>query len=169
MKKVIFLSCMMGVLLFAGCKAQVLTPEEKAKKVKAEVQIIDQLEKHDFTFYPDEMEPEFGSSHILNCSSCIFRVNNKNLEVRLPYFGHFFLRPMNFDDVPLDFISSNFLYVLNTKDRVNFHVQIVPQDAGSIMNDGIVFNLFVDTKTGKTTLKAKTDNRDEISFDGYIR
>lgn len=158
------------LLFFAGCKPKVLTPAQQQAKQERELKNVAKLQMPDFTFTPNSISPEFGITHTLMCMDCNIIVNQKRIEANMPYLGHFYIQPTNFHwDVPIRFVSDKFFYAVTYIQNQNaYNIVIKPQDAGSIMNDNITFNFLI-KPDGSGTLSVKSDNRDEVSYDGTIR
>jgi len=154
------------VFIGVGCKPKQLTPAQKLKAAQEAQKNIEKIELPDFVFRPRNVEPQFGMTRSVTCVTCSLKVTKDRIDANLPYLGHFYIRPMSRYDVPISFTSTKFLYVVAyNKEDDTFHITLSPQDAGSIMNNDIVFNMWLKSD-GTGTIKVKSDNRDEITYDG---
>lgn len=171
MTRLIFTIALFIAILMTGCQTKALTPQQeavkKAKDIKIEQANIDKITNQNFTFYPNTVEPEFGITHIINTASFL-QVNNGTINAQLPFLGSFYLDPQYLDMRPLEFISSNYKYMVSSANGVQYHVRIIPEDLVSIMNQGLVLNLYLNVLTGDGTLTIKTYNTDEVSYYGYF-
>lgn len=170
MKKAFIVLFIFQILFSAGCKPKQLTPAQRLARQEKEQKNVAKLEMPDFTFTPYTISPEFGISHSLMCLDCNIIINQKHIEANLPYLGHFYIQPTSLHwDVPIRFISDKFVYAITyLQDNNTYSIMLKPEDAGSIMNDNITFNFLI-KPDGSGTLTVKSDNRDEISYDGLIR
>lgn len=167
MKKLFVFLTICQALVLMSCNVQKLTPEQQAA---LEEKNKDKIEMPDFMFTPTSLTPQFGISHNLVCMECSIKVTAKRIEANLPYLGHFYIRPTNLRwDVPINFISDKFVYAASyLPSEGEYRITLTPEDAGSVMNDNIVFNFWI-KPDGTGMLKVKSDNRDEITYEGSIR
>jgi Domain of unknown function (DUF4251) len=80
----------------------------------------------------------------------------------LPYFGRAYSAPLP-NDNGLDFTSTKFEYKASQKKKGKWEIEINPKDTRDVRQ----MNLTV-TESGYATLQVTSDNRQSISFDGYI-
>ncbi|MFR9164841.1 MAG: DUF4251 domain-containing protein [Dysgonomonas sp.] len=172
MKKIVLLISISFALFAISCSSAKLTPAQKLEKKQQKIaENVEKIELPDFSFFPDEVTPEFGVSHaLMECVTCSLSVTKNRVEVNLPYLGHFYIQPTDWrNDIPIKFVTNKFIYTVNYNEKDDdFNIEIIPQDAGSIMNDGIVFRMTL-KKDGRGTLSVKSNGRDEISYEGDFR
>lgn len=172
MTKLLFTVALFTAIFFTACQTKALTPQQKqaqeVKDVKTETANIAKITNQNFAFYPNTVEPEFGITHVIN-SAAFVQVNNGSLNVQLPFMGSFYLNPMALDMRPLEFISTDYTYQVSSANGTQYHVRIVPQDLMSVMNQGLVLNLYLNVLTGDGTLTIQTENTDEVSYYGYFQ
>lgn len=145
--------------------------EAKEKKKAAEEQKfansnLKQIATLNFSFIPNEIDPEFGMDRILTCTDCYFNVDQNYLSVRLPYLGRFYITPVMVQEIPINITSSDFLYSVSTTDNITYKVVIVPQDLVSILNQGLKFVFVMNKDTGNATLTVQADNRQDVTYQG---
>jgi len=158
------------VLTFSGCKQQQLTPVQKLKKAHTEAENIEKIELPDFTFYPNSVTPEFGTTfNVSSMQSSYMKVSKNNIDAELPYLGHFYVKPMDRYEIPVRFNSDKFVYTVSyDKEKDIFDVLISPQDVSELINENMIIKLKMD-KDGTGIVTVKTDNRDEITYRGYYK
>lgn len=140
--------------------------KRKDRQTEEGLKNITKIETLNFSFYPDEVEPEFGISHELVGGDYYFKVDKNVMYMNLPYIGRFYITPTSPEDIPINLTSSKFLYFVHTTDEVNFHVTIIPSDPEMTLNQGIQFNFFINKSDGSATLKVSAENRQEITYTG---
>lgn len=166
MRRVFCFLFLSQIILLTGCKPKELTPAQRMKAAQEAQENKKKIELPDFVFRPNNVQPEFGISNSVLCTSCSIKVTKKRIDANMPYLGHFYIRPMSRFDVPINFTSTKFLYIVayDQEDGV-FHATLSPEDAGSVMNSNMVFHMWL-RPDGTGTVKVKSDNRDEITYDG---
>jgi hypothetical protein len=141
--------------------------ESRAQNKKAEkvANIKKEISAQQYTFIADYVTPLRGQTRQLNAGDYDLRVTKDSLIAYLPYFGQaYFDVPYNPTDGGIKFTSTKFDYHLKEKKKGGWSVQIVPQDTKNI--DKIYIDISQD---GFASLSVNSNNRDEISFNGYLR
>jgi hypothetical protein len=142
---------MAAVLAFGQARAQ-----------KADVAEIKNLvESGKYTFKPQTVIPSVGGSRFVT-SEYELLVSKDTLESFLPYFGRAFTAPVNPTESGLRFTSTNF-DSKTEKNKRGWTITIKPGDARDVRQ----LILFV-SPTGYATLQVLSNNRQPISFSGYI-
>lgn len=93
-------------------------------------------------------------------------VSKDSIDSYLPYYGRAYVAPMNPTDpaeTGIQFKSKNFDYKDNPSKKSGWEVTIVPHDVKETRS----FILDI-SETGYATLSVTSNNRQSISFDGYI-
>ena len=133
-----------------------LFAQHKSDRVKSIVE-----SKH-YTFVAQSALPTKGSIRTLT-SEYDMQVNGDSLSVYLPYFGEAFA-PVDPTENPLQFSTSANKYTVAQSKKGNWNITIIP----SGLHDARQFNLTV-TTSGYGTLTVNFNNRQPISFNGFLR
>ncbi|HEX2609308.1 MAG TPA: DUF4251 domain-containing protein, partial [Flavisolibacter sp.] len=120
------------------------------------------LESRDFVFKAQSVSPLRGGIRQLT-SDYDLRIAGDSMIAYLPYFGRAYagviLTP---GDGPLTFNSTQYTYAI-TERKKGWDVSITPKDAKDVRQ------LFLSvTQSGYASLNVTSNNRDNISFNGYI-
>jgi hypothetical protein len=136
------------------------TKKEKQAKKQAEIKAM--VEAKNYTFIAEYAQPMRGGNRYIT-PDYDFKVTKDTLTAYLPYFGRAYVAPMNPDDAGMKFTSIHFDYkMLEKKD--SWDITIKPKDAKDVQT--IQLNI---TKDGYATLRIASNNRDAISYQGYIQ
>ncbi|MDH6251415.1 hypothetical protein M2347_001142 [Chryseobacterium sp. H1D6B] len=107
--------------------------------------------------------PNSTSTRMLNLDgNYTIELKNKTLEVVLPYFGRMYT-PNYGGDNSYRFTSKDYSVNKSQNKKGNWIIRIKPNDVKSI--DEIIIEVF---KSGKAFTSMKSNDRQPISYDGYI-
>lgn len=134
-------------------QAQEITPEKLNEK----------LEKKEFQFVATQALPLRGTSKYLNTPYDV-QIKKDSITSFLPYFGVSRSAPILSDDAGIKITSTKFKYLLTKKNKDSRAVQIEFNDQNEVRE----FN-FVIFDDGNATLDVTGNNRDPISFRGFIK
>ncbi len=93
-------------------------------------------------------------------------VSKDSIDSYLPYYGRAYVAPYNSNDpteTGIQFKSKNFEYKDNLAKKSGWEVTIVPHDVKETRS--FILNI---SETGYATLSVNSNNRQSISFNGYI-
>jgi len=82
----------------------------------------------------------------------------------LPYYGRSFSAPVNTTDAALQFTSLNYDYSVKNKKKNRWDITIKPKDISRIRD----LNLTV-FDNGRASLRVNSNDRESITFDGYLK
>lgn len=82
----------------------------------------------------------------------------------LPYYGRAYTAPINQTDGGIKFTSKKFAYTTTKRKKGSWDVEIDVKDA----NEGYRLSLNIG-KTGNTTLSVRSNNRQSVTFNGYLK
>lgn len=143
---VFFVATMFGV----GAFAQV--DKDKVKQV---------LESKNFVFKAQSASPSGGRVRSLT-GEYDLRIFGDSLVTYLPYFGRAYTAPMP-GESGINFSTSDFDYKLDTRKKGGWEITMLPKDVRDVRQ------LFLTvTESGYATLQVTSNNRQPISFNGYI-
>lgn len=162
MKRTLSIISLCLTIVFIGCKAKELTPDQQAKAKE----YASKIEDRNFTFHANSAQPMSGRSINLNYNYYL-KVTKDTIIANLPYYGRSYVPPINATDISIDFTSTDFVYTATQKDNGTYEIKIEPKDITSQQNEGISFVLSI-SPSGYGTLNALPTNRQNISFHGTI-
>lgn len=142
------------ILLFitTGC----LTGEAQKTDVK---RLVD---SQTYTFIAQRANPMSSASIDLAGGYDVVVSKNK-IVVYLPYYGRAYTAPST-SDGGIKFTSTSFEHTLTPGKKDSWNITIKPKDDNTIRE-----LLFIFFDNGTATLQVNSDQRQPISFDGYIR
>lgn len=134
------------------------TSGEKREKIDIEKLVTSKR----FNFIAQSALPLSGRSVNLT-SAYDLTINGDSLVSDLPYFGRAFIAPLNADDGGIHFTSTNFTYSLTERKKGGWNLLIEPKDSKNVRQ----LNLTI-SETGNSSLQVTSDDRQSISYNGYI-
>ena len=146
-------------LLF-GVLPLVLTGHLAAQEKDSTIKNI--VENRQFVFHAQTALPSTGGSRQLT-SAYDLKVSKDSLVSSLPYFGRAYSATYGATDGGLNFTSTKFDYKTSARKKGGWEISIKPKD----VTDFREFFLTI-SENGYGTLRALTNNRQPISFNGYI-
>ncbi|MES2828701.1 MAG: DUF4251 domain-containing protein [Bacteroidota bacterium] len=91
-------------------------------------------------------------------------VDNESVDAYLPYFGRSYNAPKNPNETGIKFNSKEFSYKADKNKKGNYVITIKPEDTkGDVMS--MTLNV---SKNGYASLSVISNNRQTISYNGYI-
>ncbi|MBS1946476.1 MAG: DUF4251 domain-containing protein [Bacteroidetes bacterium] len=92
------------------------------------------------------------------------KISKDSVQASLPYYGKTNTMPSSLLDNGINFKVSNFKYSLNEKKKGGWNIKINIKDGGDVKQLTLAI-----TALGYTTLGVTSENREFISFRGYIQ
>ena len=120
------------------------------------------IEGKHFVFHAQTALPSSGRSRTLT-SDYDLRVSPDTLISNLPYYGRAYSVPYGSGDGGFNFTSTQFDYAATPGKKKGWNISIKPKD----VNDFREFSLSI-SDNGYGSLQVLTNNRQPISFNGYI-
>jgi len=162
MKKLLFLTIIMQLILLESCKTKELTPEQQEKRDK----LTEKIEKPDFLYIPNNAQPAQGRTINLD-NSFSLKVKNDTIEAYLPYYGRAYTAPIDATNLGIKFTSTDFEYSSIMKKNGTYDIKIEPKDINNQHLQGIILYLNV-SNSGYGSLNVQSTNRQNISFYGTL-
>ena len=131
------------------------------KEQKKETKIKNLIESKNYVFKAQTVFPLGGRSRILT-SDYDLRVLGDSVVAYLPYFGRAYSAPIDPSKGGIQFTSTDYDYKVQPNKK-GWNVTITPKDA--LQTRELSLNV---TKSGYATLIVNSNNRQSISFNGYI-
>jgi hypothetical protein len=142
--------------LFAAIFANSIAAQDKSSTIK------DIVESRQFIFHAQTALPTSGVSRQLT-SEYDLKVSKNSVVSYLPFFGKAYSLPYGTSDGGLNFTSTKFDYSITDRKKGGWEINIKPKDVADFRE----FSLTI-SENGYGTLQALTNNRQPISFTGYI-
>ena len=139
-------------ITFQAAQAQ----EDKKDKIR------DLIESQQYVFTAQSMIPTRGGLRYLT-SGYDLAVSKDTVEAFLPYFGRAYMAPVDPLGGPLKFTSTDFKYEISKGKKGSWEIIIKPKDIR--YGEQLYLRVF---ENGSATLRVVSNNRDPISFNGYI-
>lgn len=92
------------------------------------------------------------------------KVRKDTIEAYLPYFGRAYTATIGSNDGGIQFKTTDFKYTLTEAKKGGWNITIVPKNSG----DTRQLTLYV-SQAGYASLQVTSNNRQSISFNGYIQ
>ena len=92
------------------------------------------------------------------------KVSKDTIEAYLPYFGRAYTATIGSSDGGIEFKTTDFQYTLSEAKKGGWDVTIAPKNAGDTRR----LTLYIST-AGSVSLQVNSNNRQDISFYGYIQ
>lgn len=144
------------LLILAGGTGTGYAQEEKEAEVRSWVN------DREYLFKAQTALPMSGSSIQLTTLYTL-QVSEDVVDAYLPYFGRAYVAPMDPSEGGIRFRSEDFEYTAKERKKGGWNVSIKPEDAEDIRQLSLSISA-----SGYATLKVTSDNRQPISFYGYL-
>lgn len=147
---------------FYTANAQSTRAQKKQQKLEA---IKKMVNNQNYVFMAQMANPLGWKTVQLNYDYSV-AVSKDSIDCYLPYYGRVYIAPMNPTDpaeTGIQFKSKNFDYKDNTSKKSGWEVTIAPHDVKETRR----FILDI-SESGYATLNVTSNNRQAISFNGYI-
>ena len=122
----------------------------------------DWVTEKNFVFRPQTALPTRGRAIQLT-SYFDLKVSKDTMISNLPYYGRAYSASINPSENGLNFTSTNFDYTVTPRKKGGWEVLIKPKDANDVRE--MTFTIF---ENGTASLYVTSNNRESISFNGYI-
>jgi hypothetical protein len=159
--KAVFLSLLLAGMA-ASNTASAQNTDKQQKEAAKETSIKNLVDSQRYVFIAQTATPLSGRTRQLT-SQYDLRVKKDTITAFLPYFGRAYTAPIGATEGGIKFNSKDFQYTLKEGTKGGWDVYIQTKDA----NDTYRLNLSI-SKSGYATLQVSTNNRQPISFYGYI-
>jgi hypothetical protein len=120
------------------------------------------IEARQFVFHAQTALPTSGASRQLT-SDYDLKVSKNSVISYLPFFGRAYSLPYGTTEGGFNFTSTKFDYAVKNRKKGGWEINIKPKDVADFRE----FLLTI-SESGYGTLQALTNNRQPISFTGYI-
>jgi hypothetical protein len=121
------------------------------------------LQTRRFVFIPQSVNPTGGRTRQVT-PDFFLRVSPDTVQSYLPYFGRAYTAPINSGRGGMDFTLTGFEYIVTPGNKNRQQITIRPQSGADIRELVLQVN-----PNGYATLIALSNNRQQISYNGYIQ
>ena len=151
------------LLALAGFKTTYGQEVNENKNLKRSSQIQDLIDSKNYVFVAQTAIP-IGGRAINLTSPYEVRVSGDTVASDLPYFGRAFVAPMNPSEGGIRFTSTNFNYKVKGRKKGGWDIAILPKDSKDVRQ-----MLLTVSESGYGTLQVVSNNRQQISYNGYVK
>ena len=120
------------------------------------------VQNKNFVFKAQTASPMSGTIRQLTGEYDV-RVIGDSIVSFLPYFGRAYTAPMPGQSGGIQFTSTGFAYKTKERKKGGWEITILPKNAGDVRQMFLTVS-----EKGYATLQVTTNNRQPISFSGYI-
>jgi hypothetical protein len=163
MKKFLSVISVLSLILFFGGTPLSAQDTKKEKENKKEASVRSLINAQQYTFEAQMAIPIGMRSRQLT-STYELKVTKDTVDCYLPYFGKAYRAPIGSSEGGIQFKTTDFKYTLSQRKNGGWDITITPKSAG----DTRQMTLYI-SSTGYSTLQVNSNNRQPISFNGYIK
>jgi uncharacterized protein DUF4251 len=120
------------------------------------------VESQNFVFKAQTANPMSGRTRQLT-SEYDLKVLKDSIIAYLPYFGRAYSPPVNPSEGGIQFTSTQFEYKKTNRKKGGWDIQIIPKDGKDVRQLDLRIS-----ENGSASLVVSSNNRQSISFNGYI-
>ncbi|GEO07672.1 DUF4251 domain-containing protein [Segetibacter aerophilus] len=135
---------------------------KKDKKEEKIAEIESLVQSKDFVFIAQNAYPATGRNINLTTTYAV-RLSSDTVVTDLPYFGRAYVAPMNPSEGGIHFTSTKFSYITKERKKGGWDITILPNDTKDVRQMFLTVS-----QDGYATLQVLSNNRQNISFNGYI-
>lgn len=134
-----------------------------AKNVQSSANADSLIQAKRFVFVPQSANPTAGRTRQLNAAFAL-TVTPDTVQSYLPYFGRSYTAPVGSSRGPMDFTLTQFDFVVQPQAEGRWNISIRPRGNNDIRE--LQLQVF---SNGNALLQAFSNNRQPISYNGYIQ
>lgn len=157
---IITLSILSFTCMFNAASAQ---DDKQTKEQKKEAAIKEKVESQHYAFVAQTAIP-MGMRIRQLTSDYELKVSKDTLEAYLPYFGRAYTATIGSSDGGINFKTTDFTYTSAPTKKGGWNITIVPKNAGDTRQ--MILSI---SASGYANLQVNSNNKQTISFNGYIQ
>ena len=127
-----------------------------------EASIKKMVDSKDYVFYVESATPMSGRQRFLTPGNTV-HIAKDSVVCDLPYFGRVYTSSVNTTDGGIKFISTSFDYTPEARKKGGWDIAIKTKDVPETQN--LNFTIY---DNGKAYLQVRSNNRQSISYNGYV-
>ena len=163
MKKIQLIIVLVSLSLFSQINISKAQSSREEKEVKKEAAVKAMIDAKHFTFMAQDAIPSGMRTRQLT-PDYYLRISKDTIESYLPYFGRAFSAPTDNNNIGIEFKTTDFKYSVVEAKKGGWNISIDFNKAG----DTRQMFLYV-SKVGYANLNVTSNNKENISFNGYVR
>jgi hypothetical protein len=136
---------------------QVLLAQDKKQE-----DVVEMIKNQQYVFKAQTVFPAPARFQQLNYDYDV-KISKDTMQSYLPYFGRAYTAPIDQTKGTLDFTSTKFEYQVEDRKKGGWNITVKPKD-----NREVQQYYFTIQENGSATLRVLSNNRQPISFNGYI-
>jgi hypothetical protein len=150
----------MFFLISTTCIMQLATAQKPP--TEKEVAVKNAVDSQRYIFYAQYANPQGARQKYLT-SEYTVRISKDTIKADLPYFGRAYSATYGSTEGGINFTTTDFDYKIEARKKGGWEIALKPKDiqGGQQMTIAIFTN-------GTATLQATSNNRQPISFNGYV-
>jgi hypothetical protein len=154
----------LSLLSFTGIINTASAQDDKqTKQQKKQDEIKQKVESQHYAFIAQTAIP-MGMRIRQLSTDYEFKVGKDTLEAYLPYYGRAYSATIGTSDGGINFKTTDFTYKSTPTKKGGWNITITPKNAGDTRQ--VTLNI---TSTGYASLQVNSNNKQSISFNGYIQ
>ena len=139
-----------------------MAQDSKNDKPEKEANVQAMIDAHRYVFKAQSVHPTRGRVVQLN-SDYDLKVSGDTVRSYLPYFGRAYSAPLDGRGGGIDFLSKDFDYNQKVRKKGGWDIVIKPKDVSDVRE--IYLTVF---ENGNASLRVSSNNREPISYNGYV-
>jgi hypothetical protein len=156
------LKSLLLLILVSAFGSFAMAQDENKDRSGQDVEVKALVDAKRFTFKAQSVHPQRGRIVQLN-SEYDLKVSGDTVRSYLPYFGRAYSAPIDGRGGGIDFTSKDFEYSEKARRKGGWDITIKPKDVSDVRE----MNLVV-FENGKASLRVTSNNREPISYNGYV-
>ncbi|WP_018612245.1 DUF4251 domain-containing protein [Segetibacter koreensis] len=152
-----------ALLILSCCTISFAQQNKEDKKQEKYTEVRNLVNSKKYVFVVQTVLPLRGRA-INPTSSFDLTVSGDTLVSDLPYFGRAYVAPIDPSEGGFHFTSTNFDYTVKERKKDGWDIEISPKDAKDVRQ-----MLLTVTESGYGSLQVISNNRQQISYNGYIK
>ena len=150
------------LLLVSAFGTMAIAQKTETDQAEVEAKVRAMIDVQRYLFKAQSVHPTRGRVVQLNTDYDL-RVSPDTLQSYLPYFGRAYSAPIGESGGPMDFVSKDFEYTKKARKKGGWEINIRPKDG-----KGVREMFLVVFENGSASLRVTSNNREPISYNGYI-
>jgi hypothetical protein len=159
-----------STVLIIACTTQSLCAQNTRtdKKAAKEAEVKKMINSMYYVFLANMALPQGGGARSISGSNYDLKVSKNTVISYLPYFGRMYSAPMDASDGGIKLTSTKFSYDAKQGKKGDWNILIKPVGPATSGSKDVMSYRLAISSNGSATLMVTSQNRQPISFDGYI-
>ena len=158
----ILLKSWLLLLFVAASGTMAIAQNQETDEAETASKVSRMIETQRYLFKAQSVHPTRGRVVQLSTEYDL-KVSPDTIQSYLPYFGRAYSAPIGESGGPMDFVSKDFEYTRKARRKGGWEISIRPKDG-----KGVREMFLVVFENGSASLRVTSNNREPISYNGYI-